>query len=91
MELILVAVACCAALSGLYALAVALSFRARVEQLEVERPKFLAEMNGLLDACEEAVDRADAKRKRAENAARGRGAELTPAPRRRGTVLEPLQ
>ncbi len=72
MDALLAALACgCLIGAGICVRAV-LPLRARVEQLELERPRFLAEMEGLLGACNESLERADHKRKRAENLARKR-------------------
>lgn len=67
---------------------------ARVAQLELERPRFIAELEGMLDACNESLARADAKRKRADNALRAvevtREEQPPPMHFRRGTVIESL-
>lgn len=98
-DVLVAAIAVCGLISGIYGVLVVLSLRARIEMLEVERPKFLAEMNGLLDACDETLERAEAKRKRADNATRAierqQAAEAAQPtlPRvmpKRGTVLEKL-
>jgi hypothetical protein len=87
---------CTCVLAALWSAAIAGTLRARVEQLELERPKFVLEMEGLVSQCDELLDRAEAKRKRADTqlrAARGNApADAEPAPPRRlrGTVMERL-
>lgn len=94
LEVLLAALACGAMIAAGCSAWLALPLRARVEQLELERPRFLAEMQGLLEACDESLERADSKRKRAENLER-RHAQLQPElpqpiPMRRGSIMEKL-
>lgn len=88
------------------AVAQVVPLRGRIEQLELERPRFLAELNGMFEACQESLDRAEAKRKRADNALRAAqgapsGDSAPPGPNNgpaignplrvvRGTFIEPL-
>ncbi len=78
MEALLAALACGCLFGAAWCARAVLPLRARVEQLELERPRFLAEMEGLLAACDESLERADSKRKRAENLARSKQREEEP-------------
>jgi hypothetical protein len=102
MEQIVALVACCALLAAgasVWCGVAVVPLRARIAQLELERPRFLAELQGMFEACEESLARADAKRKRADNSLRAATAATEgetptaspqPLPFRRGTVIERL-
>lgn len=64
--------------SACYCAWATLPLRARVAQLELERPRFVKEMEGLVAECEESLERADAKRKRADNSLRAAAALTHP-------------
>lgn len=89
------AVTCCALAVAAFCAWTTLPLRARIESLEVERAVFVAQMNGLVEECNETLARADKKRKRAENLERSLRpeGEETPQPTlafRRGSIMEKL-
>ncbi len=73
LDLVAVLAACACVLAAFWCAIATLPLRARVEQLELERPRFIREMEGLVEESREQVDRAEAKRKRADNTLRAAG------------------
>jgi hypothetical protein len=94
-DLMLALVAGSCVLAAIWCVRTTFPLRARVDQLELERPRFIREMEGLVEEAKEQMERADAKRKRAENALRANGAPppetvQPPLQFRRGSFIEPL-